>query len=61
VLLKEHKDKPFVDVRMAASPCDMAVGTNGIYALTASGLLLMLRATGKTFDRAVNLQVGSDP
>jgi hypothetical protein len=33
------------------------VGSNGVYALTGTGNLLLLRSTGRTVDRSINLQV----
>ena len=31
--------------------------TGGIYALTSSGVLILMRAAGRTIDKSVNLQV----
>jgi hypothetical protein len=59
--LKEFKGDSFVDVRTAPAPPNQQPGTNGVYALTSRGMLLMLRATGKTLDKTVDLQVRQQP
>jgi hypothetical protein len=59
--LKEFKGDSFVDVRTAPAPPNQQPGTNGVYALTSRGMLLMLRATGKTLDKNVDLQVREHP
>lgn len=57
VMLKELRNSSFVDVCMA--PCQPAQphGSNGVYALVGAGVLVLMRPTGRTIDKSVNLQV----
>jgi hypothetical protein len=57
VTLKEQRSSTFVDVRMAPAQPGQPVGSNGVYALTQRGTLLLMRSTGRTIDRQVHLQV----
>lgn len=47
----------FVDLCLAPCLPGQPVGSNGVYALTDKGSLLLLRSTGRTVDRSINLQV----
>ena len=49
----------FVDVKASAS-APGAPATGGIYALTSSGVLVLMRAAGRTIDKSVNLQVSGN-
>lgn len=57
VTLKQQRQANFVDVRLAPCAPGQPVGSNGVYALTDRGTLLLLRSTGRTVDRAIDLQV----
>ena len=45
----------FVDVKAAVAPPGGAAN-GGVYALTSSGSLILMRAAGRTIDKSVNLQ-----
>lgn len=57
VTLKDLRNSSFVDVCMA--PCQHAQphGSNGVYALVNTGILVLMRPTGRVIDKSVNLQV----
>ncbi len=57
VTLKDHRSAAFVDARAAPAPAGQPPGSCGVYALTASGTLVLMRGTGRMPDKAVNLQV----
>jgi hypothetical protein len=62
---KEFLNGNFVDLAAAPSGEGEALGANGVYALDASGLLLLMMpknimTLGKSLDGVVNLQVGTD-
>jgi hypothetical protein len=68
VAIKDFRGSLFVDVKPASSAGGMpasghgaaaagAQGGGGVYALTSSGHLLMLRGSTRAVDRSVNLQV----
>eukprot|EP00878_Enallax_costatus_P016900 GHUV01017741.1.p1 GENE.GHUV01017741.1~~GHUV01017741.1.p1 ORF type:complete len:357 (+),score=117.25 GHUV01017741.1:1669-2739(+) len=59
VTLKELRNSNFIDVCMA--PCQPAQphGSNGVYALVDSGVLVLMRPTGRVIDKSVNLQVSA--
>jgi hypothetical protein len=59
VNLKQQRASSFVDLCLAPSGVGQPVGSVGVYALTDKGNLLLLRPTGRTVDRSINLQVGS--
>ena len=59
---KEFLNGNFVDLAMAPTGDGEALGSNGVYALDASGLLLLMMpknimTLGKSLDGIVNLQV----
>jgi hypothetical protein len=56
--LKDHRGAPFVDVRTAPALSGHPAGSCGLYALTATGTLVLMRATGRIPDKAVDLKVG---
>jgi hypothetical protein len=56
--LKDHRGAPFVDVRTAPAPAGHPPGSCGVYALTGTGSLVLMRATGRIPDKAVDLKVG---
>lgn len=55
--LKDYKSADFVDVSAAPTPAGQPSGAGGIYALTRTGFLLLMRAAGRTLDKSVDLQV----
>lgn len=57
VNLKQQRSSSFVDMCLAPCLVGQPVGSNGVYALTDKGSLLLLRSTGRTVDRSINLQV----
>eukprot|EP00775_Hariotina_reticulata_P013699 gene13699-13821_t len=57
VTLKEHRNSRFVDVCHAPCLPGQPPGNNGVYALVDSGMLLLMRPTGRLIDKAVSLQV----
>jgi hypothetical protein len=57
VNLKQQRASSFVDLCLAPSGAGQPVGSVGVYALTDKGNLLLLRPTGRTVDRSINLQV----
>ncbi len=57
--LKEFKSCTFVDAKPAVSASQVAASAAGVYALTSSGVLVLMRPAGKTIDKSVNLQVPS--
>jgi hypothetical protein len=57
VTLKQQHGSSFVDVCLAPCLPGQPVGSNGVYALADNGHLLLLRSTGRTVDRSVDLQV----
>jgi hypothetical protein len=58
VTLRELQGNRFVDVAIAPSPPSQPAGSNGVYALVATGVLVLMRPTGRVIDKSVNLQVG---
>ncbi|KAG1663327.1 hypothetical protein FOA52_006286 [Chlamydomonas sp. UWO 241] len=60
-LLKEFKSCTFVGVAPAVNgggaPGQAPAGSGGVYTLTSSGVLLLMRAAGRSIDKSVNLQV----
>lgn len=58
VNIKQQRSSSFVDMCLAPCLPGQPAGSNGVYALTDSGSLLLLRSTGRTVDRSINLQVG---
>jgi hypothetical protein len=58
VALKDHKGAHFIDVCPAPTPAGQLAGSCGVYALTAGGVLVLMRATARMPDKAVDLQVG---
>jgi hypothetical protein len=58
VNIKQQRSSSFVDMCLAPCLAGQPVGSNGVYALTDTGSLLLLRSTGRTVDRSINLQVG---
>ena len=46
-----------MDVKASAS-APGAAANGGVYALTSTGVLILMRAAGRTIDKSVNLQVG---
>jgi hypothetical protein len=59
VNLKQQRQANFVDMHLAPCAPGQPAGSNGVYALTDKGTLLLLRSTGRTVDRSINLEVGS--
>lgn len=59
VNLKQQRQANFVDMRLAPCAPGQPAGSNGVYALTDKGTLLLLRSTGRTVDRFIDLQVGT--
>jgi hypothetical protein len=57
VTLRELQGSRFVDVAIAPSPPSQPPGSNGVYALVATGVLVLMRPTGRVIDKSVNLQV----
>lgn len=57
VNLKQQRASSFVDLCLAPSGPGQPVGSVGVYALTDKGNLLLLRPTGRSVDRSLNLQV----
>ncbi|KAF6266674.1 hypothetical protein COO60DRAFT_8922 [Scenedesmus sp. NREL 46B-D3] len=57
VTLRELQGSRFVDVAVAPSPPSQPPGSNGVYALVATGVLVLMRPTGRVIDKSVNLQV----
>lgn len=57
VNLKQQRSSSFVDLCLAPCLPGQPVGSNGLYALTDKGNLLLLRSTGRLVDRSINLQV----
>lgn len=57
VSLREHKGSAFVDVRPAPAQPGHPAGSDGVYALTGDGTLVLLRATARNVDKSVSLQV----
>ena len=58
VTLKDHRGAAFVGVCAAPTPAGQPPGSCGVYALTAAGVLVLMRATARMPDKAVGLQVG---
>lgn len=58
VNIKQQRSRSFVDMCLAPCLPGQPAGSNGVYALTDNGSLLLLRSTGRTVDRSINLQVG---
>lgn len=58
VALKDHRGAAFVAAATAPAPAGQPPGSCGVYALTATGTLVLMRATARMPDKAVNLQVG---
>jgi hypothetical protein len=59
VTLRELRGASFADVALVPTPAHQPPGSGGVYALASSGVLLLLRATARTVDKAVDLQVPS--
>jgi hypothetical protein len=59
VTLKDHRAAAFVAVAAAPAPAGQLPGSCGVYALTAAGVLVLMRATARMPDKAVDLQVRS--
>ncbi|KAF8072924.1 mapkbp1 [Scenedesmus sp. PABB004] len=57
VTLKELRTAAFVDLCIAPGPPGQPAGVNGVYALVARGVLVLMRPTGRVIDKSVNLQV----
>jgi hypothetical protein len=57
VTLRELQGSRFVDVAIAPSPPMQPPGSNGVYALVATGVLVLMRPTGRVIDKSVKLQV----
>ncbi|KAI8476446.1 MAG: hypothetical protein J3K34DRAFT_510027 [Monoraphidium minutum] len=57
VTLKDHRGAAFVDVRAAPTPAGQPPGSSGVYALSSPGVLVLMRATGRMPDKAVDLKV----
>lgn len=57
VTLKDHRGAAFVGVCTAPAPAGQPPGSCGVYALTAAGTLVLMRATARMPDKAVDLQV----
>ncbi|WIA09056.1 hypothetical protein OEZ85_008470 [Tetradesmus obliquus] len=57
VTLRELQGSRFADVAVAPSPPQQPPGSNGVYALVATGVLVLMRPTGRVIDKSVNLQV----
>lgn len=59
VTLKDHRGAPFVATAAAPAPVGQPPGSFGVYVLSGAGCLVLMRATGRMPDRAVDLQVGA--
>ena len=63
VSLKDHRGAPFVALRAAPlaadAPPGATAGAGGMYALTATGTLLLLRGTARAAEKAVDLKVSA--
>lgn len=57
VTLKDYKTADFVDVRPSPPVPGQPASAGGLYVLTRSGFLLLMRAAGRTLDKSVSLQV----